>query len=862
MSRSKNQDVALGLLSTISKMYDTFTNKELANKQIMARQEQQQIHNAHLLEVKQYDDSLKMQETELYRTYADNEKDMDRLRTDLEALNLSFTDYDYLDDAQQTPGGQAELKKLGVSYTDDFKVRYNAGKNIEENLVNIGNAINLQNQYKTGILQSLGNLHDGIKYFEEGLIGKAGYRDGTPLEWIKEYQSIVDESDLRIFMDTYSEYDANTNPGGFNINELEPAQMPNPDGTMVINQAGQQVPQMIDNPNAGLPVFMPDEFNNANGNTLKKTDYLNNQNMLLTYSDDDIVNELIYKGDADKIKGFKEFTNKFNTIGLNVPGFTPQDILNSINNKSVSNIKNAGKEYIKDIFDFINKENIPEWVGDIIFYTGGLEKDSIPIEMNAEMDKIRKEVHEYYKLVSLEPIPEGTEEIPPDLTAEKLLDEFEKAFADASDKWSAVYRPNEKERLTNNRFMEVLTKGIDEERQGLVDYNNEFMNFWDVSNKKQEIINENILFDSDDPKNQDARLRLKVWESDILKGGGKILPKDIFDDEERINNLVMTERAAIRRGIVTAETKKEQKILETDWDKRLNNLPTTKKIATSRDNIKVKLGTREWKNLPIVEEFGTSIKFLDSAVTPDTIKQHKVTTRSGIIDALEEYADSGFKNIDLTDELVGSGLEGKITTMDDLLKKMNTGTADEQDAWMKVFSDIVLGGPNQVTAAGKIWREGFLDKLDFVQGFMQDWHLGGEWGDNLGDPKNVDVISSWINHYNILDKGFEGHDDGTNHALAEIGYTYPKDIGQGRRMFAITLGTGDKVYKLGYDLGIGFENRAITRTLHDKEFFESQNIDDEYLEEVKEAGKSLWRIREDILEVVEGGWNNPNKKVL
>ena len=137
-----------------------------------------------------------------------------------------------------------------------------------------------------------------------------------------------------------------------------------------------------------------------------------------------------------------------------------------------------------------------------------------------------------------------------------------------------------------------------------------------------------------------------------------------------------------------------------------------------------------------------------------------------------------------------------------------------------------------------------------------------KWGDDKGDIKNVDVIASWISHYNVLDKEFQGYEDGVNHMLAEIGYTYPKDLGQGRRMFEITLDSGKKVSRLGYDLGIGYENLAITRTLHDKEFFESQNIEDKYLEEVIEGGKSLWRIREDILEVGKGKWNNPNKKVL
>ena len=99
MSRSKNQDVALALLNTISSMYGTFANKQLADEQIIARQEAQQMQNAHLLEVKQYDDNLKMQQTELYRAYSDGQKDMDELKRDVEKLGLDL----YSDFIEENP---------------------------------------------------------------------------------------------------------------------------------------------------------------------------------------------------------------------------------------------------------------------------------------------------------------------------------------------------------------------------------------------------------------------------------------------------------------------------------------------------------------------------------------------------------------------------------------------------------------------------------------------------------------------------------------------------------------------------------------------------------------------------------------
>ena len=70
--------------------------------------------------------------------------------------------------------------------------------------------------------------------------------------------------------------------------------------------------------------------------------------------------------------------------------------------------------------------------------------------------------------------------------------------------------------------------------------------------------------------------------------------------------------------------------------------------------------------------------------------------RSEITSALTDYGDNDFRNISLTNELAGSGVEDKFKTMGDLLDKINTaGTTDEQDAYMKIFSDIVIAGQGQ-----------------------------------------------------------------------------------------------------------------------------------------------------------------------
>tara|TARA_R110000824_G_scaffold9859_10_gene43676 strand:- start:7565 stop:9475 length:1911 start_codon:yes stop_codon:yes gene_type:complete len=636
MARNKDDDnqMALAVLDTISNMYSTFANKELANAQLIAKQDEQKINNAHLLRTHEAKKNITYQENELLQTYQDNKRQLTNLQKDAQKLNLDIgTDFSDLEPEHVTAEGQQYFKDLGVEYLEDFNVRYNQGKNMEETLNNMNNAIGEQNNYISSIKNRLGVLHDDINFITDGLLAAEGYPKGTPVEYIPEFEKIIDSSDMQRFMNKYSEYDPISNPNGFNLSEIE----------------------------NGVPKYMPDSFLTREGDTINK-----------------------------------------------------KDLVNAI----------------------------------------------------ASNDAVSQK---------------------------------------------------------------------------------EILNYWNNSTARQELENDNILFDSTpSPTNQIAKNRLEIWEKDIFNRGGEILPKSLFQRETALNNQIISERASVRKKEHTYKTKQ----ITEPWEKKDVNRAALDRIEASKNNIEVKLGTSEFNNLPIVKDFGKSLKFIKEIPKPNNMLQNKVAIRSSITDALKAYKDNSFRNINLKDELVGSGLEGKFTNMGQLVDLVTSaGTSHEQNAYMKIFSDIVLAGTGQKSAAGKIWREGFLDQLDF-----DNRPFSG------GDLKNVDILASWINHYNVLDDSFQGYDDGVNNFLAELGYTYPKNLGQGRRMFNLTSSTGNKKSFLGYDLGVGFDNGVIELTAQDKSFFTNQNINDFYLDEEEQSDGSLkYKIKQNLIEVIKGSWSNPEK---
>ena len=635
MSRRDDRDneLALGALNAIASMYSTFANKELANAQIIARQEEQKINNAHLIKTHEIKTNLRHQENQLLDTYKQNQIKLENLKKDAKKLNLDIgTDFHDLEPEHTTQAGQKMFKDLGVEYIGDFNVRYKQGNNMAETLSNLGNANNQLDGYINAISNRLSTLHDDINFIRDDWVKSEGYPDGTPAAYIPAYENIIDSSDLRQFMDIYSEYHPQDNPNGFNIDLLE----------------------------NGVPAYMPEKFLTKSGDEIKK-----------------------------------------------------EDLVNAIANNNIA----AQTEILK---------------------------------------------------------------------------------------------------------------------------------YWDNSSEKQSIKDANVLFDSTpDITNQIAQNRLEVWEREIFEKGGEVLPKSLFDRETYLENKILDERARERQKKLTAKTSQMTK----PWEDQLINNPSIDRIRASQQDIAVKLGTKEYSKLQIVKDYGKGIKFQNLVPTPNNMKQNKAILRSEITSALTDYGDNDFRNISLTNELAGSGVEDKFKTMGDLLDKINTaGTTDEQDAYMKIFSDIVIAGQGQKSKSGKIWREGFLDNLDF-----SDMPFSG------GDLKNVDILASWINGYDILDREFQGYDDGVNEKLAEWGYTYPKNLGQGRRMFDLAISGGKTISKLGYDLGIVFNNGVIEISEQDKEFFTNQNIGDKYLEEVLQPdGSFKYKLKKEFVKVVQGAWSKPS----
>ena len=224
MARNKDDDnqMALAVLDTISNMYSTFANKELANAQLIAKQDEQKINNAHLLRTHEAKKNITYQENELLQTYQDNKRQLTNLQKDAQKLNLDIgTDFSDLEPEHVTAEGQQYFKDLGVEYLEDFNVRYNQGKNMEETLNNMNNAIGEQNNYISSIKNRLGVLHDDINFITDGLLAAEGYPKGTPVEYIPEFEKIIDSSDMQRFMNKYSEYDPISNPNGFNLSEIE-----------------------------------------------------------------------------------------------------------------------------------------------------------------------------------------------------------------------------------------------------------------------------------------------------------------------------------------------------------------------------------------------------------------------------------------------------------------------------------------------------------------------------------------------------------------------------------------------------------------------------------------------------------------
>ena len=626
MSRDRdNNRMALAVLDTIANMYSTFQNKQLANAEIESRKEIQKINNQHLVDYNNHKQNLNAQEESLMQIFNQNNRELQNIRNDVKNLGLVESDFVDLADKHKTPGGDEVLTGLKNSYIDGFNVRYNVGKTVQENISNIEKANQIGDAYIDDIKNRLSILHDDINYFQQDFIKKEGYPEGTPLEYIPEYENIYDKSDLRRFIDKYSPYHPEQNINGYNVDDVS---------------------------------NWPDEFQVSDGQTIKKSQLI----------------EAINSGD-------------------------------------------------------IQSEN-------------------------------------------------------------------------------------------------------------------EIRNFWKNSTARKEAFADNVLFDPygiTEDKVDD--IRSKLWEKDILNEGGKVLPKSLFDKETKLENRIISERNSIKR----LESNEAKRIANLLWENKPENVDTVQKLRASRDKIVVSQAEgSQYKDLPIFKDFGKGLEKLEKTVTPNNYEVQKALIGDKIIGALKEYSDKDFRNKDIKLDLVGSGLEGKYTTLGDLVKTFDESqTQHEKNAMLKILHDIIVPSGSEKQSSQGMYKEGYLDQLDF-------YNFIGK-----GKKENIDVISSWFEHYGNIDKSFQHYDDNVNDILHNMGYTFPKDLGQGRRYFQVNLDGGGNIPMLGYDLGLGFNNGIIERSYQDAEFWQSvqfgktRGIPDKYLESATIDGKKMFRIKEDKISLLK-----------
>tara|TARA_Y100000004_G_scaffold30030_2_gene31205 strand:- start:3201 stop:5093 length:1893 start_codon:yes stop_codon:yes gene_type:complete len=626
MSRDRdNNRMALAVLDTIANMYSTFQNKQLANAEIESRKEIQKINNQHLVDFNNHKQNLNAQEESLMQIFNQNNRELQNIRNDVKNLGLVESDFVDLADKHKTPGGDEVLTGLKNSYIDGFNVRYNVGKTVQENISNIEKANQIGDAYIDDIKNRLSILHDDINFFQQDFIKKEGYPEGTPPQYIPEYENIFDKSDINRFIDKYSPFHPEHNINGYNVDDVN---------------------------------NWPDEFQVSDGQTIKKSQLI----------------EAINSGD-------------------------------------------------------IQSEN-------------------------------------------------------------------------------------------------------------------EIRNFWKNSTARKEAFADNILFDPygvTEDKVDD--IRSKLWEKDILNEGGKVLPKSLFDKETKLENRIIAERNSIKK----LESNEAKRIANLLWENKPENVDTVQKLRASRDKIVVSQAEgSQYKNLPIFKDFGKGLEKLEKTITPNNYEVQKALIGDKIIGALKKYTDRDFTNKNIELDLVGSGLEGKYTTLGDLVDTFDKSqTQHEKNAMLKILHDIIVPSGSERQSSEGMYKEGYLDQLDF-------YNFIGK-----GKKENIDVISSWFEHYGNIDKSFQHYDDNVNNILHNMGYTFPKDLGQGRRYFQVNLDGGGSIPILGYDLGLGFNNGIIERSYQDAEFWQSvqfgktRGIPDKYLESATIDGKKMFRIKEDKISLLK-----------
>ena len=323
-----SDSTTLELLGLVADIYEMHTRKSIAHSQIEANQEEAEWELEHLQKINNQKRNTQLQQSLLIKEYDRNINELSNLEAKAKQYGLTFNDWEYLDDNDQTKEGKEILTKAGVSLGNDFDIRYVFAGDATEQLSNIDNAIETQDKYIDLIKENLATLSDDSKYVYEDLIDKSyipenlkiktpmplesdgtvhknpedkrkfeqdnpgvSFSDATDsqyidwfykqeenFEWIPDASlmaNILDNEDLKQFINRNSPYHEINNPDGYNIYSKENL----PENVTIFQNGESKIYNLTDIINEN-----PDEWKNIYRNT-PEFKRIENENVLFDAND-------------------------------------------------------------------------------------------------------------------------------------------------------------------------------------------------------------------------------------------------------------------------------------------------------------------------------------------------------------------------------------------------------------------------------------------------------------------------------------------------------------------------------------------------------------------------------------------------
>ena len=119
-----SDSTTLELLGLVADIYEMHTRKSIAHSQIEANQEEAEWELEHLQKINNQKRNTQLQQSLLIKEYDRNINELSNLEAKAKQYGLTFNDWEYLDDNDQTKEGKEILTKAGVSLGNDFDIRY------------------------------------------------------------------------------------------------------------------------------------------------------------------------------------------------------------------------------------------------------------------------------------------------------------------------------------------------------------------------------------------------------------------------------------------------------------------------------------------------------------------------------------------------------------------------------------------------------------------------------------------------------------------------------------------------------------------------------------------------------------------